>query len=304
MAEAVFCPACGTKLNSRRKRCLRCGEALEAPSSTPRGPMFGRLGLRQGPMLIASLVVLLVGVAKSMTSSPELPAAVSGITPPVSPQRQAAHSDPSQSGKPRFLDPKHGGTLAYSRGDYGSATERYRQAIEANPNDADALNNLGQVLARTGKAAEALPYFERAITLYPNVWTYRFNLAHAYGQTGDWARAVTEYRSAGELFPDDYATQFNLAMALHKQGREAEAVPAYLKAIMLAPGEASFHLSLGSSYEKLNRPHHAVDSYRRYVELAPEAPDAQQVKERIGALTGSMAAERGSTPTLAPAKPG
>ena len=267
--------------------------------------MCGRLGLRQGPVLIATIVVLLVVVAKSMTSSPELPAAVFGITPPVSPQRQAAaQSDPSRSGEPRFLDPKHGGTLAYSRGDYGSATERYRQAIEANPNDADALNNLGQVLARTGKAAEALPYFERAITLYPNVWTYRFNLAHAYGQIGDWARAVTVYRWAGELFPDDYATQFNLAMALHKQGREAEAVPAYLKAITLAPGEASFHFSLGSSYEKLNRPHDAVDSYRRYLELAPEAPDAQQVKERIRVLTGSMAAERGSTPTLTPAKQG
>ena len=298
MAEAVFCPACGAKLKSGYKRCLRCGELLEASSSTPRRMMLARLGLRQGPVLIASIVVsfvLLIGVAKRVISSPQDPAAASAITTPFSPQRRApAQPEPSPSGEVRFLDPKHGGTVAYSRGDYGSAAERYRKVIEANPHDADALNNLGQVLARTGNAGEAVPYFEQAITLYPKVWAYRFNLAHAHGQTSDWARAVTEYQSAGELFPDDYATQFNLAMALHKQGREAEAVPAYLKAITLAPGEASFHLSLGISYEKLNRPNDAVESYRRYLELAPEAPDAQRVKEHLRTLTGTVAAEQGS----------
>jgi Flp pilus assembly protein TadD len=189
----------------------------------------------------------------------------------------------------RFLDHKLAGGAAYTEGDYESAADRYRKAIAENPTDADALNNLGQVLARVGRAAEAIPYLERAGELYPNVWAYRFNLAHAHGQMGDWARAVAGYRAAQELFPDDYVTQFNLAHALHKQGSEEEAIAEYRKAIALAPGEPSFHLSLAVSYENLKRLNDATNSYHQFLEMTPDAPEAQQVKGRIKELSSSHA---------------
>lgn len=300
MAQQVICPACGAKLKSSRKRCLRCGESLEVSSAPSPGlPVPSRLPLKRGPVLIAGGAVLcltlLVVLAASFRSRNQLvpaplvttPRPVAAVPKVVTAPKQGA---PVSAG-PRFLDPRQGGTVAYAQGDYAAAIDGYRRAVEANPNDADSLNNLGQVLARTGSPAEAIQYLQRAIKLFPNVWAYRFNLAHAHGQLGDWVHAVTEYRSAQSLFPDDYVTEFNLATALHKQGREDEAVVGYQKAISLAPGESSFHLSLGLSYENLNRSKDAVESYRRYLELAPEAPDAQQVKERIEALTEPVSAD-------------
>ena len=304
MAETVICRACGAKLKAGRKRCLRCGEALAVSSEAPLS-ILSRLGVQRGSVLIAGSVVSVLGmlvIAIGRLGGENQPAT-------IAPAAATPHttSRPTQTNQlatePRFLDPKNGGTVAYAQGDYPTALDRYRKAIDANPNDADALNDLGQVLARTGDPAGAIQYFERAIELYPKVWSYRFNLAHAYGQMGDWARAVTEYRSADALFPEDYVTQFNLAMALHKQGLDDQAVAGYQKAIALAPGEPSFLLSLGVSYEKLNRPNDAVESYRRYLELVPEAPDAQRVQQRIQALTGPVAAGQGSPPP-APAKPG
>jgi hypothetical protein len=53
------------------------------------------------------------------------------------------------------------------------------------------------------------------------------------------------------------------------------------------------------SYENLNRRNDAVESYQRYLELTPDAPDAQQMKERIRMLTASAAAE--SRPPSPPA---
>ena len=64
-----------------------------------------------------------------------------------------------------IADPKHGGTAAYAQGDYPTALSRYERAVKENPSDADALNNLGQVLTRMGRATEAIPLFERALAL-------------------------------------------------------------------------------------------------------------------------------------------
>lgn len=306
MAEAVVCRACGAKLKSGRRKCLRCGQVLETPSESSRQPILGRLRLQQGPALIGgtllSLLALLALVARSVGGGAQAPAATPAAAPRP-PVAEVAKESVRATPNLQFLNSKHGGTVAYAEGNYDTAAARYQKAIEIDPNDADALNNLGQVLARTGKAQEAIQYFERAIKLYPKVWAYRFNLAHTYGQMGDWAGAVTEYRAAQELFPDDYATQFNLASALHKQGREDEAVAGYQKAIVLAPSEPSFHLSLGVSYERLSRPNDAVAAYRRYLELAPDAPDAKRVQDHIQALTESVTATRG-TSRPPPAKQG
>lgn len=299
----MICPACGAKLRSSRTCCLRCGESLEASSGPSRASRFlGRLPIKPGPVIVGSVLCSLalpIVVAISIRSGNR--AAPAAAAPAATPRPVAVAPRPHApaSREPQFLDPKHGGTVAYAQGEYRTALDRYRQAIERDPHDADALNNLGQVLTRTGNPTEAIPYLEHAIQLYPTVWSYRFNLAHAYGQSADWAHAVTEYRAAQALFPDDYVTEFNLAMALHQQGREEEAVAGYQKAIVLAPGEASFHLSLGVSYETLNRRNDAVESYRRYLALAPEAPDAQQVTARIQALTDPVTAEGNPPPPAA-----
>lgn len=247
-----------------------------------------------GGALSALGLLVVVGVvylrARPSASSP---ISVVGPAPKVAPATPSVQpAEPTL--ERRFLDPRLAGSVAYAQGDHSAAVDRYRQAIVENPTDADALNNLGQVLARTGQAAEAIPYLERANELYPNVWTYRFNLAHAHGQVGDWPRAVAGYRAAKELFSDDYVTQFNLAQALQKEGNHEQAVLEYQKAIALAPGEPSFHLSLAVCYENLNRSNDAVQSYSRYLEMAPDSPEAQQVKDRIQALTSSASSEHTS----------
>ena len=86
-----------------------------------------------------------------------------------------------------FLDASAKGSVAYTSGDYGSALARYEEAVRQNPQDAESLSNLGQVLVRMQRTAEAVPYFERAAALSPKSWAYRFNLARAQGllRSGD-----------------------------------------------------------------------------------------------------------------------
>ena len=200
----------------------------------------------------------------------------------------APTAQPAAEARP-FLDASGQGAAAYGAADYGSALAHYTAAVERNPQDAESLSNLGQVLVKLNRPAEAIPYFERAIALIPNRWTYQFNLARAHGQTGDWQGAVAGYRRAQALFPDDYATAFNLGQALHRMGDETAAVEAYLTAIRLEPNDPSFRMALGISYERLQKPSEAAAAYREALRLAPDAPDADKVHARIAELTGQAA---------------
>ncbi len=287
---AIVCPFCAAKVKGTRVQCPKCGEKLTGQVLAPAAPFLSRHRRAAAGLAGALSLALVVAVL----SRPDRPGggttAAPSPTPIASAPKGVAAAVPL-NGTPNGnapvedrADPKHGGTAAYARGDYQLAFDRYERAIKANPQDADALNNFGQVLARAGQPAEAITYFQRALALYPNVWTYRFNLAHAQGQLGNWREAANGYESAAAVNPDDYVIHYNLAMALHKLGNEEAAVAEYQRAIALAPGEPSFRLSLGISYERLNRPAEAAKAYEEYLEMDPSAPDAARIRAQIDGL--------------------
>jgi tetratricopeptide (TPR) repeat protein len=184
----------------------------------------------------------------------------------------------------KSMDVSRDALAAYDRGDQAASLAQFQAAVDADPNNPDALNNLGQLLVRTGRARDAIPYFDRAIQVAGTVWAYRFNRARAYAQLEQWSIAIAGYRDAGRLFPDDYVTEFNLAKALQAHGDLEAAITGFERAIALAPGQADFHLSHGLALEAARRPAAAAAAYRRYLELEEAAPAAEKIKERIAAL--------------------
>jgi protein O-GlcNAc transferase len=201
------------------------------------------------------------------------------------PPRQAAATVAAPADARSFFEPSATGAVAYSSGDYEGALAQYRSAIERNPDDAESHSNLGQMLVRLSRPAEALPYFDRAIALLPARWAYHFNRARAFALLERWDDAIGGYRQAQQLFPDDYATAFNLGQALHRKGDEAAAVDAYRRAIELDPSDATFHFALANSYERLEQRPAAAAAYTEYLRLSPEAADADRVRARIALLT-------------------
>jgi tetratricopeptide (TPR) repeat protein len=214
---------------------------------------------------------VLPAAAERSSARTASPAAPAGVTPP------AAF---------RAAEASRAGVAAYSRGDVAGSVEQFSAAVDTDPENADALNNLGQVLVRTGRAREAIPYLDRAVALAGDTWAYRFNRARAHAELQEWGRAVADYREADRLFPDDYVTAFNLAKALHADGDPARAAAEFERAIALAPDQTDFHLSHGIALESAGRPRDAAAAYRRYLELEQAAPEAEKITARIAQLEG------------------
>ena len=286
MLGPTTCAACGAKIREDRTRCLRCGVPLHASSEPGQDPLT-RLAMAAGGVAVVAFVALLI----ARPAPRVMPAAQAVVrTVAASPvfAARALSADNSRASADAALftsmDVSRDALAAYERGDEAASLARFQAAVEAAPDNADALNNLGQLLVRTGRARDALQYFDRAIQAADTVWTFHFNRARAYAQLEQWRAAISGYRDAARLFPDDYVTEFNLAKALQANGDLDAAIAGFERAIALAPGQADFHLSHGVALEAAKRPADAAAAYRRYLELEEAAPAAEKIKERIAAL--------------------
>jgi tetratricopeptide (TPR) repeat protein len=240
-------------------------------------------------------LVLIGGAAIALTAGPKS-SAPTGAKPSASVvstseatdfvPRRTVEADAPQPADVTSADFSRTGLAAYNSGDLASAEAKLKGAVEVDGQNAEALNNLGQVLVRAGKASEAIAYFDRAIAIADSVWTYRFNRARAFAEMKDWAQAIAGYNDAVRLFPDDYATHFNLAKAREASGDLPGAVESYGKAAELAPGQGEFQLWYGRALDRSGRQQDAVAAYKKFLELEPDGPQAEKVKARLLTLGG------------------
>jgi Flp pilus assembly protein TadD len=298
MSDSVICASCGARIRANRPRCLRCGEPLQAAPEPPAGLPAEWLASANAPGLTVAILVLLGAlvagtlwwsrlqpaneVARPAVAEPRRPASVQpalGVDSASEARGLARLPEPVTS-----LDANRAGSFAFRQGDFPGALARFELAVEKEPRNAEALNNLGLALERLGRTDEAAARYLQAATLLPESWAYRFNYAHALGALGRWDTAIAEYRRAAELFPDDYATQYNLGMALHTSGDDQSAIPVLERATALAPSEPSFHIALGICLEKIGRTADAEREFRAFIEMAPAAPEVEKLKAHLEQL--------------------
>lgn len=290
----VVCDHCGARFREARQACPRCG-AARVGVEPGTGPSPGR-GRRPETALAASglgLAAIVVVGAMAWPSDPG-PTTISqasmlGLGQPSAVARSARPAGTvvapeDLAGPPAFLDAKGAGTVAYTEGRVEDALERFREVLEKNQGDPEALNNVGQVLVRLGRASEALPYLEEAASRFPDRLDFQFNLARALGEAGRWPEAVDRYRGVAARSPDDDVTAFNLARALERAGQSQEAIAGYERAVRLAPNDPSFHLALALAHERAGDLASARPAYEGYLALLPEGAEAEKVRLHLAAL--------------------
>lgn len=111
----------------------------------------------------------------------------------------------------------------------------FQEAVRRNPDDLDALVNLGVLRERQGRGAEALGYFLDALRVRPDSALVHNDLGvwhHARGRSGE---ALAALRKAVALDPAYADAHYNLGVALLGLGRLDEAAQAFVRALELEP---------------------------------------------------------------------
>ena len=162
------------------------------------------------------------------------------------------------------------GVVLEHQGQTEAAIKKYRQALEASPNYRGALQNLGLLLNKTGKAAEALAICERLEAIDPTSAVAHNNLGNALKRLGRFEEAIAHYKEALRLNPDFAEARSNSGAVLHALGRFEEAIAHYEEAQRLKPNLAMTQISWGAALRELGRFEQAAAHFEEALRFEPD----------------------------------
>ena len=175
--------------------------------------------------------------------------------------------------KSRLLDGPHTtwASLWHDRGRIDEAIEQYQQALEINPDYAEAHINLGIALAGCGRIDEAMAHYRKALEIKPDYAEAHNNLGTALARRGQIDEAMAQFQRALEIKPDYAEAHNNLGFALAGCGRIDEAIAHYRTGpenqARLRRGPLQSRHRLGRPRTGLTRP---IAHYRKALAIKPD----------------------------------
>jgi protein O-GlcNAc transferase len=178
-------------------------------------------------------------------------------------------------------------------GELQQAENIYRQVLQTEPLQSEALHFLGVIALQVGKNDLAVSLMEQSIAIAPGIAGFHYNLGSARQSQGELERAVVHYREAIRLQPDIVDAHNNLGDALADLGRLEEAVASHQRALALKPSLAAAHYSLANTLKKLGKLDAAAASYRQALRFNPGHAHAHNnlgvVLKKLGRLDEAAA---------------
>lgn len=176
---------------------------------------------------------------------------------------------------PRQFDALHLlGVLARQQGDAAQAIALISQAIDIDGQQAKAHANLGVALMDAGRTQDALASYERAVALLPAyamAWSNRGNALRKLGRPDE---ALQSYQRAIEIQPDYAEAHCNRAIVLQDQARYLEALGAAEDALNIKDRNADAWFARGNALHCLRQLPDAVESFDRAIHLRPQWAEA------------------------------
>lgn len=128
------------------------------------------------------------------------------------------------------------GTLADNKAQYDLAITDFSEAVNLNPNYADAYIGLGGEYYEKGQYNLEVKYYEKAAELDPQNGYDEYLLATAYEDVGSYDKAISAYEKAYKLDPNDKDIVHDYALLLIAKGDKKAASGLINKLTLLDKG--------------------------------------------------------------------
>ena len=148
------------------------------------------------------------------------------------------------------------------------------KAVELNPKDFEAHNNLGMNFQQIGKYDDAIACYEQAIKLNPNIPLVYYNLGNSFKEIDKLIQAESNYKQALSLKPDYVEVYLNLGNLHRELDKLDEAEKSYKAAISINPNFVEAHSNLGNLFQKINKLEESEKHCKKAIELNPEFSEA------------------------------
>jgi tetratricopeptide (TPR) repeat protein len=168
----------------------------------------------------------------------------------------------------------------------------FRQALDRDPNNMEAILGLIRIDVNKNKIAEANKLIQDQIKKNPNNPALYFVQAELQLQTKQLSDAEISLNHVLELEKNNVSAMWRLAQLNETKGQNEKAISLYQSASELSPRDARILVSLGEAYERVGNWQQAQSTYQKALALAPENPVAAN-------NLSYLLLEHGGSPTVA-----
>jgi Flp pilus assembly protein TadD len=155
---------------------------------------------------------------------------------------------------------------------YQTAEKQYQTILGKDPNNLDALSNLGVVYFRTGKTQSAESTLKQALAIAPNDDHVLTTLGIVHYRQSRFDEALKELRRAIEINPNSATAHNYLGITASQKGRQQEAEKEMLQAVAQDPNYADAHFNLAVLLITMQPPSRALarEHYARATALGTQ----------------------------------
>lgn len=175
---------------------------------------------------------------------------------------------------------------AYQSGDLGTAWQRYREVLQKDAKNRDALLGMAAIAQQQGQDDAAMQYYRQVLLLDPRDPVAQAGMS-AFS-TGDAAGKESRLKQSISQTPQSAALHFALGNLYTEQSRWGDAQQAYFNAIRLEPGNAQFAFNLATSLDHLGQRKLAAQYYAQALQIDTTGNagfDRVQTQQRLNQLT-------------------
>ncbi len=161
------------------------------------------------------------------------------------------------------------GRHAVHSGDLDAAEQAANRAIETAPEDHAGYTLRGRVRLEQDRVDEGLTDLQQAVSLAGTDMEARLELAYSLWKLGRNNEAAGEYEKVLRYNPDSPAALNNLGAIYGQQGRLLDAIPLFKHLLELSDDADAAH-NLANCYFFSDRMDEALAAYKRVLEIDPE----------------------------------
>jgi tetratricopeptide (TPR) repeat protein len=158
----------------------------------------------------------------------------------------------------------------HARGRLAEAEALYREVLQRQPNELQALEGLGALTFHVGRLDESRALYAQGLAIEPGLARLHGNLAEVLRVLSRPDEAVAEAQRALALDPDSAQSWNVLGHLAHDQRRYGDALTAYREAIQRSPRFVPGHINMGIVLLALHRRIEAAEALRIALRIEPD----------------------------------
>ena len=164
------------------------------------------------------------------------------------------------------------GVVLHDNKDYDGAIRKYEEVLKENPDNIDALHEIGFSYSLKGDYRKSLEAaYSGARYKSPLLAAFYLSIGNNQDELGDSKKAIEAYKAGIKLSPNMAILHFNLAITYIRTGKLEEARKSAKRAVVLNPNHPGSHLVLGDLFRKGGYKTPVLLAMSRFLVLEPKS---------------------------------